>query len=189
MKESIRDAHESFARKARAFVDRRRPEAECRNPISTAEVGALLAGLDEAAGAIPDGRGGALSDAPAFRRKSMSLQVRFEAVKALEQRAPGGGETAPGDDVAAVILDILCTKLRRDVCALAVEALGYYALPMPSERPGDNEAPLGGAYARSLRQGMLARLFESEQALDAQRDHLALRLLKARSPGSTGTEH
>ena len=183
MKEPIRDAHESIARKARAFVDRHRPEAECRTPISTAEVGALLAGLDEAAGEIPDGRGGALSDAPAFRRKAMSLKVRFEAVKALEQRAPGGGETA------AVILDILCTKLRRDVCTLAVEALGYYALPMPSERPGDNEAPLGGAYAHSLRQGMLARLFESEQALDARRDHLALRLLNARSPGKTGTEH
>ena len=153
---------------------------------STAEIGALLGGLDEAMGKIPDGRGGALADEPAFRRKALSLRVRFEAVTTMEHRALAGDEAAPGPDVTAVVLAILCTELHRDVCALATEALGYYALPMPPERPGDNEAPLGGAYARSARKGMLAGLFVSGGTLDERRDRLARWLLEAGNAGESG---
>ena len=189
VKGSFRDADAAFSGKDRAFVDRLQPESERVEAVRTEGIGILLSGLDDAAREIPDGQGGTLANEPAFRGKALSLKVRFEAVKALEQRVPGGVETGPGDDVAADILEILRTKLHRDVCTLAVEALGYYALPMPGERPGDNEAPLGGAYARSLRQGMLARLFDSQGSLDALRDRLARQLLGARNSGEPRTGH
>ena len=114
--------------------------------------------------------------------------------------ALGAGLDVDGEDafqalhqVEAVVLATLCTELHRDVRALATEALGYYALPMPPERPGDNEAPLGGAYARSssayarsARKGLLAGLFAWGGTLDEQRDRLARRLLGARDTGESG---
>ena len=179
----------------RAFIARHWPESARAGLATTEEIGTLLAGLDEALGEIPDGRGGVLVEGPVSRRKTLSLHVRFEAVKALEFRALAAAAVSAGDeaaldkDAAAVVLAILCTDLHRDLCALMTEALGYYALPMPDEGPGDNEAPLGGAYARSARKGMLAGLFASPGTLDAPRDRLARQLLEARNIGESGTGH
>lgn len=186
VKGSFREADAPAAGKVRAFVDRRQRASERGDAASTAEIAALLDGLDGAMGETPDGRGGVLADESALRRRALSLRVRFEAVATMEQRALAGDEAAPEPDVTAVVLAILCTELHRDLCALATEALGYYALPMPPERPGDNEAPLGGAYARSARKGMLAGLFVSGGTLDERRDRLARRLLEARDTGESG---
>ena len=171
------------------FIDERLPEPGLGNPASTAPIGALLAGLDEALAGTADGFGGVLADDPACRRKAAALKVRFEALRALELRALAADDAAPAGDTAADILGILCTKLCRDVGSLTIEALGYYALPMPDERPGDNEAPLGGAYARSAGQGMLAGLSGFSGTLDAQRDRLARQLLKAADTGESGAGH
>ena len=168
---------EAAGRKVGAFVEGQSPPAERRRFIATAEIGELIAGFDKALGEIPDGRGGVLADDPATRRRALALKVRFEALDALERRAPASDRALPEEDVAAFVLGILREELVRDLCTHMTGALGYYALAMPDERPGDNEAPLGGAYARSVRQGMLAGLFESAGTLDALRDRLARRLL------------
>ncbi len=183
----------AFAAEVRKFIERHWPETArggaLRTPTSSVGIGALLAALDEALGGIPDGRGGVLTDDPAFRRKALTLKVRFEALRALELKALAGNDTALPEDTAAGVLGVLCTELRLAASALVTEALGYYALPMPDERPGDNEAPPGGARARSARQGMLAGLFESPGTLDAQRDRLARRLFEAADMGESGTGH
>ena len=138
---------------------------------------------------IPDGRGGVLADNSAFRRKVASLRVRLGAVEALEGRAAAGRAQGLETEVAAAVLTILRDELHFDVCVLAAEALGYYALPMPEERPGDNEAPPGGAYAHSARRGMLARLFEPPGNPGGERDRLARQLLEAGHSGEPDTEH
>ena len=191
----------------RKFIDRRRPESAPDNPTSTALIGALLAGLDEALDGIPDGLGGVLANDPACRRKAAALKVRFAALRALELRALTGDDAALAEGAAltegaalaegaaltegaaADVLGILCTELRLDVGRLLLEALGYYALPMPDERPGNNEAPLGGAYARLARQGMLAGLLGFSGTLDAQRDRLARKLLEAADTGESDAGH
>ena len=170
-------------------MDRHWPESVRSDPVSTAEIGALLAGLEEALDEIHDGRGGVLADDAAFSRKAQSLRIRLEALRALELRAMAAAGAALREDVAGVVLDILSSEMIVDIRAVMVEALGYYALPMPDERPGDNEAPLGGAYARSARQGMLARLFDSPGTADAQRDRLARVLLEAGNPSEPGKGH
>ena len=136
---------------------------------------------------MPDGRGGVLADDPAVRRKALALKVRFEALEALEGRAPAVDEARQGESVAAIVSGILRSKLHRDLCNLVLDALGHYALPMPDERPGDNEEPVGGVYARSVRQGMLAGLFESPGTLDTRRDRLARHLLGARNSSEPDT--
>ena len=192
MKGSFRETQLAFAAQVRKFIDRRRPESARDNPTSTALIGALLAGLDEALDGIPDGLGGVLANDPACRRKAAALKVRFAALRALELRALTGDDAALAagaalaEGAAADVLGILCTELRLDVGRLLLEALGYYALPMADERPGNNEAPLGGAYARLARQGMLAGLLGFSGTLDAQRDRLARKLLEAADTGESG---
>ncbi len=127
-----------------------------------------------------------MADDAAVRGRALALEVRFEALQALERRASGGDEGRSAESVTAIVSGILRAELDRDLCALAVDVLGYHALPAPEELPGDNEAPVGGTYARFFRKGMLVRLFDSPQPLDAPRDRLAALLFGARNSGDRG---
>ncbi len=144
------------------------------------DIGELLGLLDELLAEAPDGRGGALADDPAVRRKVARVKVGFEALRALESKARFGSESGVKVDglLLTLMVEIRHAELRLAVSRLATEALAYRALPMPDERPGDNEAPVGGAYAQLARQGMLADLFEQAETLDTKRDRLARQLLR-----------
>ena len=153
------------------------------------EVGALLACLEEALADAPDGQGGVLARNPVVRRKVLSLKVEFEALKALELRVLVGKDGGLARDAAAVVLGIRCAELRLAAAGLMTDALAWHALPLTDERPGDNEAPLGGDYAQRARQVMLAGLFGHSRTLDAHRDRLARRLLEVLDSGASCTGH
>ena len=193
MKGSFRETDLDFAAEVREFIDRYWPESarggSRPNQASTAEIGAWLDALDEALEEIPDGRGGVLARDPVLRRRVQSLKVEFAALRALELRAIAGADGGLEEDTAAIVLGIRCVELRLAATGLMTDALAWYALPMPDERPGDNEASLGGGYVPRARQGMLAGLFGHPGTLDAQRDWLARRLLKALEAGESCAGH
>lgn len=135
-----------------------------------------------------------MADDRAMRRKVALLKIRLRALRALDSRAEAGAAAAGGGvalpaALAADVRDILCHELDRDARAVLTEALGYYALPVPDERPGVNEAPPGGAYARSARQGMLADRYHSAGALYLLKNRLARRLHEGGGAESLRTGH
>ena len=163
------------------------------------EIGELLRLLDKVLAEAPDGRGGVMADALAMRRKVARVKSGFEALRALDARGNSGtgrvmgsrGErvadgamnvgTATGtpsrQDALALVAEIKRAELRFEIGCLATEALAYQALPMPDEHPGDNEAPVGGAYAQLARRVILAGFYEPAAATSALRDRLARLLL------------
>lgn len=82
------------------------------------------------------------------------------------------------EEVRASISAIGCAQLERRIADLAVDVLGYYALP--AEPRGANEPPVGGISLQALRSKHLERLAADETRLLALRDHLAQFLLKLR---------
>ena len=138
-------------------------------------------GRSEVPSRMPDPPGGALGHA--------GRRLDALASKADDGCGPVVDGCGQEGSLAGLVLGILRDELHRDLCNLMIGALGYYALPAPRSRPGDNEEPLGGAYARSIRQGMLAGLFAAPGNSNAQRDRLARRLLEARNTAGSATGH
>jgi len=141
----------------------------------TAEVAALLKQLDEVLRETPNGRGSVLAEDAAMQRKVTALKVQFQALRALEfaERTEQQSLSQHAD-----ILNIRCAELSIATLSLLMEALGYYALPVPEKRPGDNEKPVGGDYAQPTVAGMLACLTEYTDRVDALKNRLAGKLLE-----------
>ncbi len=146
---------------------------------ATMEIGELLALLDGVLAEAPDGQGGVMADNAAMRPKVTLVKTGFEALRAL-----AASDRPPTDDSLALVVAIKRAELRLAIGRLATEALGYQALPMPVERLGDNEAPIGGAYARLARRITLAGSDEQAEAPAMAKDRLARRLLGELTSGS-----
>ncbi len=81
-------------------------------------------------------------------------------------------------DVRSSIMAIGCMQLTTRIASLAVDILGYYALP--DEPVGINEPPVAGEALQAIRSKHLQRLAVDETRLMSLRDELAAFLLRLR---------
>jgi hypothetical protein len=119
----------------------------------------LLAGLardlpgDGAAG--QPGEAVSLWQDDSFQRRFRLLQIQRLAVIALAARAGA-------DECLSAAAHCRVDQLGRDLAALAISSLGYYALPDPDPLLIDNEGPIGHHQALSTMRS-LATYFEPGQ--------------------------
>jgi acyl-CoA dehydrogenase len=100
-----------------------------------------------------NGDGQALWNDPAFRQKVSEADIAVSAVDFTERRVisalSNGGSTG---DSAASMLKLKGTETMQVATELALEALGFYAVPdqRASLGEGANESPVGPAYAATV---------------------------------------
>jgi alkylation response protein AidB-like acyl-CoA dehydrogenase len=106
-------------------------------------------GLKKMAASETDGAGKKLIDDASFREKIADLEIQVTALeytelRALSSMAAGG---APGPEVS--FLKIRGSEIQQRITELAVEAVGYYAMPYQPALlwHGANEEPIGPDYA------------------------------------------
>jgi alkylation response protein AidB-like acyl-CoA dehydrogenase len=105
--------------------------------------------LKKMAASENDGAGKKLIDDASFREKIADLEIQVTALEYTELRAlsamAGGG--APGPEVS--FLKIRGSEIQQRITELAVEAVGYYAMPYQPALlwHGANEEPIGPDYA------------------------------------------
>jgi alkylation response protein AidB-like acyl-CoA dehydrogenase len=106
-------------------------------------------GLKQMAKSEQDGAGKTLIDDASFREKIADLEIQVTALEYTELRAlsamAAGG--APGPEVS--FLKIRGSEIQQRITELAVEAVGYYAMPYQPALlwHGANEEPIGPDYA------------------------------------------
>jgi len=106
-------------------------------------------GLKQMAKSERDGAGKTLIDDASFREKIADLEIQVTALEYTELRAlsamAAGG--APGPEVS--FLKIRGSEIQQRITELAVEAVGYYAMPYQPALlwHGANEEPIGPDYA------------------------------------------
>ena len=106
-------------------------------------------GLKQMAKSENDGAGKKLIDDASFREKIADLEIQVTALEYTELRAlsamAAGG--APGPEVS--FLKIRGSEIQQRITELAVEAVGYYAMPYQPALlwHGANEEPIGPDYA------------------------------------------
>ncbi len=105
--------------------------------------------LKKMAASENDGAGKKLIDDASFREKIADLEIQVTALeytelRALSSMAAGG---APGPEVS--FLKIRGSEIQQRITELAVEAVGYYAMPYQPALlwHGANEEPIGPDYA------------------------------------------
>ena len=105
--------------------------------------------LKKMAASENDGAGRKLIDDASFREKIADLEIQVTALeytelRALSSMAAGG---APGPEVS--FLKIRGSEIQQRITELAVEAVGYYAMPYQPALlwHGANEEPIGPDYA------------------------------------------
>jgi alkylation response protein AidB-like acyl-CoA dehydrogenase len=103
--------------------------------------------LKAIAAAEPAGAGALLDDA-GFHDKVAAVEIDLTALEYTNLRYLA--EEAAGRDIGAKasLLKVRGSEIRQRITELCVEALGYYAQPMPGPAPeGVNEPPIGGEQA------------------------------------------
>lgn len=129
----------------------------------------------------PAGRGHLIDD-PAFRHKLSDLEIQLSALEYTELRYLDAQHRGRERGFEPSVLKIRGTELQQSVTELAVEALGYYALPYPSsDKPASN---LPEAAPEGARQTIGDFLFARAATIyggsnEIQRNILAKMLLKA----------
>jgi alkylation response protein AidB-like acyl-CoA dehydrogenase len=128
-------------------------EFERGNAYSPALKGALdhIHGI---ARSEPNGFGGAVADDDGFMTRLYDLEIQVLAMEYTELRILGA--LAAGQNVGpeSSLLKTRGTELQQAVTELALEAVGYYALPMDQSTPdpGDNFTPAGPDYTNGVAQ-------------------------------------
>ena len=92
--------------------------------------------------------GGALLDDAGFRGRVAEIEIDLTALEYTNLRYLA--EEAAGRDIGpkASLLKVRGSEIRQRITELCVEALGYYAQPMPGPLPdGVNEPPIGAEHA------------------------------------------
>lgn len=113
-----------------------------------------LAHVRAMAEAEPDGHGGSVLDDADFRSRLDDVEVQIQAMEFTELRILGA--LAAGQNVGpeSSLLKTRGTELQQSVTELALDAVGYYALPLDQSTPdpGDNFQPVGPAHANGVAQ-------------------------------------
>ncbi len=101
-----------------------------------------------------DGFGGTMADDPAFRARLQEVEVEILALEFTELRVLGS--LAAGQNVGpeSSMLKTRGTELQQAMTELALDAVGWYAIPADRSTPvpGDNFQPVGPAYANGVSQ-------------------------------------
>ncbi len=101
-----------------------------------------------------DGTGRSMAEDPDFRARFHDVEVQVLAMEFTELRILGA--LAAGQNVGpeSSLLKTRGTELQQAVTELALEAVGYYALPLDQSTPapGDNFQPVGPQYANGVAQ-------------------------------------
>ncbi|MEQ8483670.1 MAG: acyl-CoA dehydrogenase family protein [Pseudomonadales bacterium] len=128
-------------------------EFERGNAYSPALKGAL-AHVRHIAESEPDGFGGTMLDDADFLARLQDVEVQVLAMEYTELRILGA--LAAGQNVGPESSLLKCrgTELQQAVTELALDAVGYYALPLDQStpEPGDNFQPVGPQYANGVAQ-------------------------------------
>ena len=102
----------------------------------------------------PDGFGGSVIDDPDYRARLDDVERQVLAMEFTELRILGA--LAAGQNVGpeSSLLKTRGTELQQAVTELALDAVGYYALPLDQStpEPGDNFQPVGPQYANGVAQ-------------------------------------
>jgi alkylation response protein AidB-like acyl-CoA dehydrogenase len=99
-----------------------------------------------------DGFGGTMADDADFQARLRDVEVQVLAMEYTELRILGA--LAAGQNVGpeSSLLKTRGTELQQAVTELALEVVGYYALPLDESVPGDNLPPVGPRYATGVTQ-------------------------------------
>ena len=106
--------------------------------------------LKEIAALESDGDGTRLIDQRGFSEQLAEIEIQLKCVEYTELRYLMAAGAAPGPE--ASLLKIAGTDIQQDITELAMQAVGYYALPYtsPAHRLASNEPPVGPDYAPAL---------------------------------------
>ncbi len=128
-------------------------EFERGNAYSPALKGALQH-VKAMAQSEQDGTGRSMAEDPDFQARFHDVEVQVLAMEFTELRILGA--LAAGQNVGpeSSLLKTRGTELQEAVTELALEAVGYYALPLDQSTPapGDNFQPVGPQYANGVAQ-------------------------------------
>jgi alkylation response protein AidB-like acyl-CoA dehydrogenase len=126
-------------------------EFERGNAYSPALKGALQH-IRRMAESESDGFGGSMSDDEDFQARLHDVEVQVLAMEYTELRILGA--LAAGQNVGpeSSLLKTRGTELQQAVSELALEVVGYYALPLDESVPGDNLPPVGPRHATGVAQ-------------------------------------
>ncbi|MBB4211310.1 hypothetical protein EV659_10482 [Rhodothalassium salexigens DSM 2132] len=140
-----------------------------------------LALLRRLARTLPAGAG-TLGDDPSFRHRLADLEIQVSALEYTELRYLDAQHTGTERGIEPSVLKIRGTELQQKMTELAVEALGYYALPFPA--PGDSAGNVPDLAPDGSRQAIGDFLFARAATIyggsnEIQRNILAKMLLRA----------
>jgi len=115
---------------------------------ANAETSRRLRWVRDVAGQETDGRGGRLLDDPDFARRLAELEIGLQALDFAARQVWGGPDGGAPSQLVCELLTIRNREIDQDLTQLAVDAIGYYALPFEPEarKVGSAVPPVGGAH-------------------------------------------
>ena len=113
-----------------------------------------LAHVRSIAEAESDGFGGSVIDDPDYRARLDDVERQVLAMEFTELRILGALSAGQNVGPESSLLKTRGTELQQAVTELALDAVGYYALPLDQStpEPGDNFQPVGPQYANGVAQ-------------------------------------
>ena len=115
---------------------------------ANAETGRRLRWVRDVARQETDGAGGRLLDDPDFARRLAELEIGVQALDFAASQVWGGPDRAAPTQLVCELLTIRNREIDQALTQLAVDAIGYYALPFePQARAvGSPIPPVGGPH-------------------------------------------
>ena len=109
---------------------------------------------------------------PTRSARLAALEISILSLEMLEQRVVTASATAVGlMSAEAAVVRTRSRSIERELAAITIDSLGYYALPDPEPTPGDNEGPVGPRFSRDA----ISELFGYVEGLGVLSDELSER--------------
>jgi len=149
---------------------------------ANAETKRRLGWVRDVASQETDGRGGRLLDDPDFARRLAELEIAMQALDFAAGQVWGGTGGAAPSQLVSELLTIRNREVEQELTQLAVDAIGYYALPFEPQarKVGSPIGAAGGAHTL-----LPTALYLSQRAAsiargtpEIHRNNLARRLLR-----------